>query len=159
MKLLKSTPIFFAVIFVFTLCSCRSTSYDYEEVEEEYVEIPVSKTDNAGVDSKNQDVSYSESSQKETVLKESVSKESSGAVSYTVQIGAFTNEQNATEYFNKAKSKLPYDITMKNINGLYKLRIGNFANRDEAYKMLDKIRELGFDDSFMVKIIKRLNEQ
>ena len=120
---------------------CNSAIYEIVEVEEpveikEEVKPPVSeiKEDPKPVENK-----FSE--------KQVVSR------SYVIQIGAFNDETNAEKYSNSARSKLTgHDITLKNIDGLYKIRLGSFNNKEEAINYLNIAKEAGFSDSFVVEL-------
>ena len=73
--------------------------------------------------------------------------------SYVIQIGAFNDELNAEKYLKKAKNMLPnQDIVYKNIEGLYKIRLGKYITKEDAIPVLEKIRGLGFNDSFIVEL-------
>jgi len=140
-KILKSI-LLLSIFILYT--GCNNTLYEIEEVEE-VVEIKEDvKSPTASTDIK-EDVKLPE----ETKLgdKEIVSK------TYIIQIGAFNIEENAVKYTNNAKNQLSdNNIYYKNINGLYKVRFGNFASKTDAISFLEKLQSGGFSDSFVVEL-------
>jgi cell division protein FtsN len=140
---MKNKILGFTVCFVLFLgySGCNSAIYEIVEVEEpieikEEVKSPVSeiKEDPKPIENK-----FSE--------KQVVSR------SYVIQIGAFNDAVNAEKFSNTARTKLTdQDITLKNIDGLYKIRLGSFNNKDEAIRYLDVAKNMGFSDSFVVEL-------
>ncbi len=131
-----------AVVVLFTIYTgCNSAIYDIVEVEEpieikEDVKAPVSEIKE---DPKPPENKFSE--------KQVVSR------SYVIQIGAFNDEVNADRFTNSAKGKLSgHDITIKNIDGLYKIRLGSFNSKEDAINFLNKAKMAGFGDSFVVEL-------
>ncbi len=129
-------------IFLFIVYSgCNSAIYEIVEVEEpveikEEVKPPVSEIKE---DPKPPENKFSE--------KQVVSR------TYVIQIGAFNDEENAEKYSNTAKTKLTgHEITLKNIEGLYKIRLGSFINKEDALNYLNIAKDAGFSDSFVVEL-------
>jgi cell division protein FtsN len=149
--MIKRTTGFLVLIFLFALYTgCNSAIYEIVEVEEPIEEIkeevkpPVTEIKE---DTKPPENKFSE--------KNVVSR------TYVVQIGAFTDEENAERYSGSAKNKISgYDITVKNIEGLYKIRLGSFATKEEAINILNMAKNAGFGDSFVVELtyIKQENK-
>lgn len=131
-----------AIIVLFSIYSgCNSAIYEIVEVEEpieikEDVKPPVSEIKE---DSKPPENKFSE--------KQVVSR------SYVIQIGAFNDEVNAERFTSSTKGKLSgHDIVLKNIDGLYKIRLGNFNSKEDAINFLKHAKDAGFVDSFVVEL-------
>ncbi len=149
--MIKRTKWLFTVMLLFGIYTgCNSPIYEIVEVEEPIEEIkeevkpPVTEIKE---DTKPPENKFSE--------KNVVSR------TYVVQIGAFTDEVNAERYSGTAKNKLSgYDITVKNIEGLYKIRLGSFQTKEEALNILNTAKNAGFSDSFVVELtyIKQENK-
>ncbi|MCC6866623.1 MAG: SPOR domain-containing protein [Ignavibacteria bacterium] len=140
-------------IFIATLAfcfGCNSPIYDIVEVEEpiEIKEEPKQETPpfseiKSDITEKNEDVKPTENTFSEKL---SVTK------SFCVQLGAFNEERNASRYSDRVKRKFAnMDISVKNIDGLYKIRMGNFSTKDEALAFLYKLWEMGYSDSFYLE--------
>ena len=120
---------------------CNSAIYEIVEVEEpveikEEVKPPVTEIKE---DTKPPENKFSE--------KQVVSR------MYVIQVGAFNDEANAEKYSNNAKLKLTgHEITLKNIDGLYKIRLGNFTSKEDAINYLKTAKDAGFTDSFVVEL-------
>lgn len=140
--LLPGIVIFGSLMFAFF--SCSSGSYDIEEVEETdsshiYSNIPSENNDPIKQEFKN------ETKQE---IKTEIKKSSTR---YSIQLGAFEIETNAMSYIIQIKSKLGYDLTYEKVNGLYKIKFGDFGSRSEAMALLGKIQDSGFLDSFITE--------
>lgn len=137
----------FIIVFLITglvYTGCNSPIYEIVEVEEpiEIKEEP--KQEIPPVSDIKEDTKPSENKFSE---KNVISK------SYIIQIGAFSDEKNADRYFDKAKQKFDgMDLSVKNIEGLYKIRLAGFNSRDEAISFLQKTKDAGFNDSFVVEL-------
>lgn len=130
-------------IFLFFLSGCNSKGYEIEEVED-YTDTSSS--------AKNEIKQNIENQQNE--IKDTLTARTQVTITYTIQIGAFQNESNASLFTRNAKSELPYDIDYKLIQGLYKVRLGNYVKLDETYNVLTRVREAGFEDAFVIEIRK-----
>lgn len=123
---------------------CNSPIYEIVEVEEpiEIKEEPkqeIPPVSDIKEDTKPSDNKFSE--------KNVISK------SYIIQIGAFSDEKNADRYYDKAKQRFEgMDLSVKNIEGLYKIRLAGFNSRDEAISFLQKAKDAGFGDSFVLEL-------
>lgn len=133
---------FFSIHYTFLVYSgCNSAIYEIVEVEEpveikEEVKPPVTEIKE---DTKPPENKFSE--------KQVVSR------MYVIQVGAFNDEANAEKYSNNAKLKLTgHEVTLKNIDGLYKIRLGNFTSKEDAINYLKTAKDAGFTDSFVVEL-------
>ena len=150
MKFRISAFVLFIVLFI-AFTGCNSTIYEIIEVEEpveikEEVKSPVSeiKEDPAPNENKLDENKPTENKFSE---KQVVSR------SYVIQIGAFNDEANAEKFSNSARATLSsQDITLKNIEGLYKIRLGGFNSKEEAIEYLNTAKDAGFSDSFVVEL-------
>jgi len=141
--MIKSTTGYLVIFILFAFYTgCNSPIYEIVEVEEPIEEIkeeakpPVTEIKE---DTKPPENKFSE--------KNVISR------TYVVQIGAFTDEVNAERYTGTARNKLSnYDITVKNIDGLYKIRLGSFTTKEEALDILNTAKNAGFSDSFVVEL-------
>jgi cell division protein FtsN len=133
------------------LLGCTSSLYVIEEVEEVVTDEVKSPSDsNLAVNTDNTEIKEDLKSEK---LKENkFSDKEVVAKEYAVQIGAFSNESNAISFMRKAKNRLQDEIYYKDVQGLYKVRIGNFNSKTEALSMLEKMISTGFSDSFVVEL-------
>jgi len=69
--------------------------------------------------------------------------------SFQIQITA-TNDRSEAEEFKKSLEILGYkEPQIIREDGIFKVRVGNFTDRTLAEKELKKLRELGFDDSWI----------
>ena len=141
--------LFILIILVYS--GCNSPTYDIIEVEEpveikEELKPPVAdiKEETKSEETKSEETKSEEKSYSENQV---VSR------NYAIQIGAFRRQRNANRCYNSALIKLPGEnITLKNIDGVYKIRLGSFNDKDEAIKYLDKIKGAGFYDSFVLEL-------
>lgn len=133
-----------SLVFLSSFTSCDSSSYEIEEVE--VYDEDTSKY------AQNTDIKKEiESPQNE--IKDDASK--SPPVRYTIQIGAFQFESNAIGYLKKARETFTYPFDYKKMGGLFKIRIVTIFNtQDDAMPILAKIKEAGFDDSFITEVGK-----
>lgn len=141
--------ILFTAAFVSALffAACNSAIYEIVEVEEP-VEIKEEPKQQNPVSDIKEDTKTSEKPSENKFSEKSVVSRT-----FVIQIGAFNDEGNAEKYSNTAKSRLTgSDITVKNIDGLYKIRLGNFNNKDEAINFLQKAKDAGYGDSFVVEL-------
>jgi len=68
---------------------------------------------------------------------------------YSIQIGAFTNEVSAQKFSDKAKASLNIEINALNIGGWIKVKAGLFNSITDAEAELEKVRAEGYPDSFI----------
>ena len=68
-----------------------------------------------------------------------------------LQIGAFSSAENAEAFRARAAASLPWllePIQVSSREGMHRVRLGPYRNRDEATAIADKVREsLGFAPS------------
>src|SRR5665648_59269 len=68
---------------------------------------------------------------------------------YTVQVGAFSAEQNAQNLATEIRDK-GYQTYVVKGEKLYKIQVGEFKSNQEAQNVLQKLKELGYPiDSFV----------
>ena len=74
-------------------------------------------------------------------------------VIYRVQVGAFSNKDNANNFLNKLKID-GFDgyLVKANVNGteLMRVQVGAFSNKDNANNFLNKLKSAGYD-AFIIK--------
>ena len=146
MKFRISAFALFIVLFI-AFTGCNSTIYEIIEVEEpveikEEVKAPVSEIKEDPAPSGENKPTENKFSEKQVVSR-----------SYVIQIGAFNDETNAEKFSNSARATLSsQDITLKNIEGLYKIRLGGFNSKEEAIEYLNITKDAGFSDSFVVEL-------
>ncbi len=129
------------ILLLAVYAGCNSTGYTIVEIEEP-VEIktelkqPVS---DLKVDTKPTETKFTD--------KQMVSR------TYSIQLGAFTMEDNARKFTNGAKNSISsHDIYYKDIDGLYKVRLGSFSSITDAAAILENLKQAGFGDSFVVEL-------
>jgi len=134
---------------LFLLWGCNSTTYDIVEIEEK-VDISKTNTQDTSLFSQNnneikEDLNI-DSKKPENKLddKQVVSRE------YAIQIGAFINEGNASSFTEYAKHVIDQSVYYKKYEEMFKVRTGNFNDMQDALNYLQKIRNLGYSDSFLV---------
>lgn len=136
--------IFAFIILVVFYSGCNSTIYEIIEVEEP-VEIKPEKTEVPDI---KEDIT-----EEPKITDNKFTDKQLMTKTFAIQIGAFNSEVNATGFTDKAKKSLKgQDIYVKNIEGLYKVRLGNFNSKEEAISLLEKIQGSGFSDSFVVEL-------
>ena len=69
----------------------------------------------------------------------------------TIQLGAFRNKEYADEFYQKAKGSLGGDVTLRldNLDGLYKIEIGDYGDVQTANSSLNGIQSRGYPDAFV----------
>jgi len=137
----------FLVILTFA-ASCNSPMYQIIEVEEPVEEVkrepdpPVSEVKEEIPEEKVETPSESKYTEKEVISRV-----------YIIQIGAFNEERRAYSLMKRAQKKLVNeDIYYKDVDGLYKVRFGNFASKEVAIQFLPVVQHAGYMDSFVVEL-------
>jgi len=125
------------------IAACSSGEYDLEKTTIENTQKQIVR------DTINKPLANEE---KEEIKEEIRSPNES--YSYIIQIGAYFIESNYSAFFDKSKSILGNDVYYTFTNGLYKIRIGSYDNRNDALNFLDHVRSLGFDDAFIITVRK-----
>jgi cell division septation protein DedD len=134
----------YIIIFLFGcfFIGCSSGEYDLEKTTIENTQkIVVRDTLNKPISNENEEI------------KEEI-RSPFESYSYVVQIGAFFMENNFQAFLEKSKSLLGSDVYYTYMNSLYKIRIGNYNNKDEALKLLNHVISLGFYDAFVITVKK-----
>ena len=72
------------------------------------------------------------------------SQSSASDTLYRVQVGAFSNKDNADRMLAKVKAA-GYDTYMVQVNGMYKVQVGAYSVKSNADAMLAKVKASGFD--------------
>ena len=67
----------------------------------------------------------------------------------TVQIGAFVNQDNATQYVSDARERLNTMVDMNLKGGVYKITVGKFDNSERADAYLQFVKSKGYEDAFI----------
>ena len=67
----------------------------------------------------------------------------------TVQIGAFVNQDNATQYVSDARERLNTMVDMNLKGGVYKITVGKFDNSERADAYLQFVKSNGYEDAFI----------
>lgn len=147
----------FYKIFLLTTCicvlqfiACGSGSYDIEEVEEEHIEDTTKYEIKLNFESQKTD----EYIDKDETKIETNEYKSNGDENkqYTIQVGAFYFESNSLPFYNQVKSSMKYQTYYKFQEGLYKIQVGLFNNKGEAFKILDEVISSGYIDSFITEV-------
>jgi cell division septation protein DedD len=78
----------------------------------------------------------------------------SGIMMWSVQIGAFKEEQGAVKLLKEAKTqvKQPVYKDYDPVTGFYKVTVGSFSNQEQASSYKQEIRTNGFPDAFTVEV-------
>jgi hypothetical protein len=123
---------------------CSSGEYELEEHQIDYVEktLKIDTVKKVAVDT-----SLNQNNHK----KDNTSKDS---YSYIVQIGAFFVKSNFDRFFAKAKQTLGDEVFYEFTNNLYKIRIGKYSDKAEAFKQLDFVKGRGYYDAFILTVKK-----
>lgn len=73
--------------------------------------------------------------------------------SFSIQIAAFNDEDNASAYIANNKSMLGgYELYYKSNGDLYKVLIGHFSSIEEASYQLREVFDLGYRDTFVTEL-------
>jgi hypothetical protein len=70
---------------------------------------------------------------------------------YRVQVLATTSEQSAREAEKKIETRLGIAAYVNFEDGMYKVRVGDSATRQEAEKVRAKVRAAGYSDAWIVR--------
>ena len=77
------------------------------------------------------------------------------AIYYTVQLIATTNKTEAENMQINRNILNISDVTLIKEGDFWKIRVGSFEDINEATILRNRMREMGFDDSWITKRIKR----
>ena len=77
-----------------------------------------------------------------------------GALMWSVQIGAFKAEAGANSLLNEAKAKMnqPVYKDYDPVSGLYKVTIGSFQTREQATQFKEEVIGKGYSGAFSVEV-------
>ncbi|HEY3249987.1 MAG TPA: SPOR domain-containing protein [Ignavibacteria bacterium] len=146
----------YILVFALLLWGCKSANYQIEEIEEIVEEPKTSSNDSAVTSAENKNEIIEDLQQNRENENKFTDKQIISRV-YAIQIGAFKDEKNASVFTRNAENKLKSEIYYKNIDGLYKVRVGNINGKEEAGTLLKSIMEAGYPDSFLVELTYVIN--
>jgi len=139
--MLEKIKYIFVSVCCLYLIGCSSGAYDIEKktitYEEKTIIADTIKT-------------VTEKSDEQKEIKEDIPAKE--FFTFVVQIGAFVMPSNFENFYQRAKSILGDEVYYEFKNGLYKIKLGKFDNRVEALQMLDKVREKGYYDAFVITV-------
>lgn len=139
LKTVKIYCYFPVLILTLIFIGCSSGEYDSEKHDLSYDEKSV-KVDTLKKITINDDI-------KDDINKTDIVKET---YTFTVQIGAFANPSNFSAFYENAKRVLGDDVFYEQSGNLYKIRIGGFSARGDAFKLLELTKSKGYLDAFIV---------
>ncbi len=121
------------------LIGCSSGPYDLDETTINYEEKTIVADTIKTVTEKSDEIKEDIFRQKESFY-------------FIVQIGAFAVPSNFENFFQRAKSILGDEVYYELKSSLYKIRIGKFGDKADALLLLDKVRNLGYSDAFIITV-------
>jgi hypothetical protein len=124
------------------LISCDSPGYEIEEIEE--------GTPDSVTTANNTEIKKEIELPKPEIKEEISSKEINVSKKYVIQIGAFNSQKHAEEFTLQAKEKTEFEFYYKLIEGLFKVRYGDFSLNTDVTSVLTKIKEAGYTDAFVI---------
>jgi cell division protein FtsN len=139
-KILRAAIILSLSLFVY---ACNNVGY---EIETEDAGQTGNTTNN---DNPNQQVIKNTPTEDNSTVTNNESPKQIPVKTYTIQIGAFTNELSAEKFSEKAKTSLNIEINSLKIGGWIKIKAGLFNSISDAEAELEKVREEGYPDSFI----------
>ncbi len=75
---------------------------------------------------------------------------SSASGKYQIQVFATSDESKAKDLVTRLSQQFDYPAHYESKNNLYKVFLGKFATREQADKILQEIKNLGFPDAWIV---------
>lgn len=134
--------------FAFALFTgCNSSIYEIIEVEETVEVKEEPKQEAPPVTDIPEIKEETKPSENKFVEKNVVSR------TYVIQIGAYLDVVNAERFMRSAQKKLTKEeLVLKNVDGLHKIRLGNFSTKEDAINYLYNILSAGFRDCFVVEL-------
>jgi len=150
-------------IFGFSLFGCSAST-----VEERRGEIPKEKeqidTLLIKAEENKEPEKVEEKDQQVNIENEEIKKEESKIeptltknVFYTVQLGAFQKISNVEKFEKVIKAKfpnLPLKTEQDTNTGYYKVTVGKFETKDEAYRLRDYCVQQGYKDAWVTELSK-----
>jgi len=153
------------IIFVFSFylfgCSASSVEERRGEIPKEKEQVDTVLTnvgENKGIEKaeeKDQQVKIEnvEIKKEETKIESTITKN----VFYTVQLGAFQKISNVEKFEKVIKAKfpnLPLKTEQDANTGYYKVTVGKFETKDEAYRLRDYCVQQGYKDAWVTELSK-----
>lgn len=137
-KIVKINLYFLLLPFALYLTGCNSGEYDIEQYQVTYTEksLNIDTLKKITID--------------ETDIKEDKRIGNSESYSYTIQIGAFSIQENMDKFLEQAKTDLDENVFFIQSGGLLKVRIGTFSSRADAIKRIEFVKSKGYNDAFIV---------
>jgi cell division protein FtsN len=77
---------------------------------------------------------------------------SPGVGVFTVQVGAFASEENATTFHNLLKVEYSDFVYIEDISPYWKVRIGSYESHSHAEPILEQLRNKGYRDAWIVSV-------
>lgn len=142
---MKILPFALVISSLFLLCLYGCNSKGYEIEEEAYIDTIPAYSSKAEI---KQEIENQKGELKQEVRNGSVKKKE---IIFSVQIGAFENESNAADFTARAKEVLDFHINFYFIDGLYKVRLDDFKDKDEAISILNKVITSGYSNAFIIE--------
>lgn len=144
--MVKTTFYYICAVFSFFLMACGSGEFEREDIEvtttEKKLVYDTLKT--TDVDLTNRD---GNDKIKDNLNNNDIKKDT---YTYTVQIGAYVNPLNFQRFYDRSKSVLGESVYYKQIDNLYRIRIGSFDLKADAINYMEKLKGMGFADAFVV---------
>ncbi|MCC6866620.1 MAG: SPOR domain-containing protein [Ignavibacteria bacterium] len=131
LKTLKILLLLIIFLAAFYFSSCTSGEYEVEQYKVDYTEKTI-KIDTL----------------KKITIDEN--KNNSERYTFTIQIGAFSINENFQRFYNQAVGDLGSGVYHEYSGSLHKIRIGKFNNRSEAVKYTEYVRSKGYSDAFVI---------
>lgn len=138
LKLVKKYLYLLPLTLSIYLYGCNSGEFDVEKYTINYTEKSV-KVDTL------RKITFDETGIKED--KRNINREN---YTYTIQIGAFTMQDNLDKFVEQAKISVGSEVYIEATNNLFKVRFGSFNRRADAVKLIDELRTKGYNDAFVV---------
>lgn len=69
---------------------------------------------------------------------------------HTIQVGAFSNLNNAVRFTEKLQAKGINAYHFRHETGLYKVRFGNYASRKDAHNQAEKLKSIGLIEEYYI---------
>jgi len=131
------------LIFIISIAGCGSGEFDIKKTNVEYTEKTL-KYDTIKI------VTSDTTASTDTSQKDNHLQIKTEIYSYTVQIGAYSNESNFQRFYENAKINLGDAVFYKVTGDIYRIQIGEFNSKSEALQLLEKVKALGYNDAFVL---------
>ena len=70
---------------------------------------------------------------------------------YRVQVYAFSSQESAENAAAQVRIQVSEPVYVEFVDGLYKVRVGDFTSRIQAETVRDRLRSMGYPDAFLVE--------